>query len=281
MSLSFLRRLRALLARPTRLGATFRAALRNPPAAAAALFGAFLLSPPLPFVVNPAHAMPSPNAPMFFPSGPEARLETAILADDPAAVDRALAAGAKVDARGLHNGTPLMVAVSRGRARAVAALLRAGAHPNLVADDHVTAVFLAIEHHDESPEGEAILDAVMAAGGDPNTRRPDDDPVLVRFLFDHRCDRIRWMKSLGANLDLRTRTTDPLILYPARGADWDLVLCLLELGADPFVDVSPRPGLARLLATRVPSPDSPIYPAKKKVWQILHDRGMVLKPLPP
>ncbi len=61
-------------------------------------------------------------------NGPEAELEVAILADDRAAIATALRAGANINARGIHNITPLMMAVDRLKRHAVAELLARGAN---------------------------------------------------------------------------------------------------------------------------------------------------------
>ena len=53
-------------------------------------------------------------------------LESAILADDRGAIAQALAKGAKVNARGIHDITPLMLAVDRQKQQAVSELLAHG-----------------------------------------------------------------------------------------------------------------------------------------------------------
>ena len=98
----------------------------------------------------------------FFDHGAAAQLEAAIRADDVARV-----------------------------AAALAALLARGADPNLVAEDGAGAVSLAVDNYRSAP---AILQAVIKAGGNPNARRADGDPVLMRFVNDRHCEAIRWMK---------------------------------------------------------------------------------------
>lgn len=213
----------------------------------------------------------------FFPKGPAARLEAAIRADDAAGVNAALAAGVDVNLRGVSEVTPLMLAVDAQRPAAVAALLARGAQPNLVAADGRSAISLAVDNYRSAP---AILQALIAAGGNPNARRADGDPVLMRFVNDRHCEAIRWMKSQGANLELRTRAGDALVTDAAVAGDWDVVWCLLELGADPDPPGA-RLSLARLLKSRTPAPDSPIYAHKQRVWAWLNARGAKLPPLSP
>jgi hypothetical protein len=213
----------------------------------------------------------------FFTDKAGAALEAAIAADDAQAIERALAAGAQVNARGRHNATPLMVAVDRLKPRAVAALLARGADPNLKADDGTSAVSLAVENYRQAPQ---LMEMLFAAGGNPNMRRPNDDPVIKRFTNDHTCEYIRKMKNYGADLDVITRTGYPLILAAGTAQDWDVVWCLIELGAKYNYDES-SPGwpLTRTLAGTFPAPDSPIYPYKVKVWEFLKSKGLPVPPL--
>jgi hypothetical protein len=208
--------------------------------------------------------------------GIESKLEAAILADSRAGIVDALAAGADVNARGIHNITPLMMAVDRLKHNAVAELLERGAKPNLKADDGAGAVSLAVENYRDAPE---IMFAVFKGGGDPNTRGPDNDPVIKRFMNDRNCEFIRHMRALGADLDITSRADDPIITSASTARDWDVVWCLIELGAKYDYEKTSRRPLSRSLAAKTPSPDSPIYPYKKKVWQFLKDHGVVVQPL--
>lgn len=212
----------------------------------------------------------------FFKQGTEAELELAIRSDDPVGIGRAIAAGAQVNARGLHNVTPLMIAVDRLKPKAVAELLARGANPNLKAADGASAVSLAVENYRHAPE---IMFAVLRGGGDPNMRRPDGDPVIMRFVNDRNCQYIRQMKDLGANLNIVSRTNDPIIIEAAVGQDWDVVWCMLELGVKYDYELSSRSPLSESLRGDFPAPDSPIYPYKKKVWQFLRDHGIAVPPL--
>ena len=212
---------------------------------------------------------------VFFKNA-EAPLETAIEADDRAAIDRAITAGAKINARGRHNVTPLMVAVDRLKPQAVAELLARGADPNLKADDGAGAVSLAVENYRRAPE---IMEMIFRGGGDPNTRRPDNDPVIMRFVNDRNCDGIRRMKALGADLDITTRGGDPLITDASVGQDWDVVWCMIELGAKFDYEQTSRRPIGRSLKRAFPSPDSPIYPYKVKVWEFLKAHGIAVPPL--
>lgn len=233
----------------------------------------------------PASSSPIQNAmsssrPVFFISGPQAALEEAIRTNDPSAIARALAGGATIDAVSKQGVSPLMIAVDAQKLQAVDALLEAGANPNLKAIDGRSAVSLATERYATKPDGRAIMLAVMHGGGDPNTLRPDRNPVIRRFLNDHDLDDVRLFKQLGANLDIIGRGNEPLITSVALAQDWDGVWCLIELGAryDYENGKSTQP-LSDALSLRFPAPDSPMYPYKVKVWELMRDKGLPVRPL--
>jgi hypothetical protein len=223
-------------------------------------------------------AMTAPN--QFFASGPQAALEIAIRADDVAGIAQALAHGASVNATGKFNITPLMVAVDAQCLRAVQALLKAGALPNAVAQDGNGPVSLAVKSYLAKPSGREIMRAVFKAGGSPDTRRPDGDPVLMQFIYDRDVADLKMMKELGANLDILDRTGDPLVTSVAMAQDWDMAWALIELGAayDYEGGKSRRP-LSLALKGTYPAPDSPLYPFKVKVWQLLKDKGLPVPPM--
>lgn len=146
-------------------------------------------------------------------SGPDVALELAIQNDSRDEVSRAIASGANPNARGQQDITPLMIAVDRKKQNAVAELLDRGANPNAKAKDGNSPISLAIENYAKNPNISLIL---ILAGGDPNTRRPDNDPVIMRFVNDRNCDFIRQWKALGADLDVVTRAGDPIVTNLSR-----------------------------------------------------------------
>lgn len=241
-------------------------------------FAAWLLAFACLLTCPSAAAMTPAN--QFFASGPQATLEIAIRADDVKAMTDAIAQGASVNATGRFNITPLMVAVDAQSPRAVQALLRAGALPNARAQDGNGPVSLAVKSCREKPDGRDIMLAVLTNGGDPNTRQPDGDPVIMRFILDRDPAGLKLMKSLGADMDIRDRGGDPLITNIAMSQDWDMVLALIELGAEvDYENGKSTQPLSKALSLRYPAPDSPLYPYKLKVWQILKDKGLPVQPL--
>jgi ankyrin repeat protein len=223
-----------------------------------------------------------PPTTKFFLHGAQAALEIAVRANDADALGRALAQGADANSRGRFEITPLMVAVDVQSIDAVRILLKAGALPNAVAADRNGPVSLAVQSYRAEPHGRAIMMAIFQAGGDPNSRRPDGDPVIFRFLEDHDAEDVRLMKSLGADLNIRDRGDDPLITSVAMAQDWDMVWALIELGARvDYEDGTSRRPISMALSLPYPAPDSPLYPYKLKVWQFLKDKGIPVKPMKP
>ena len=120
--------------------------------------------------------MPATNK--YFSAGPLAALEIAIRANDSRAIAQALASGADVNGRGKFEITPLMIAVDVQCPDAVMSLLTAGALPNALAADRNGPVSLAVQSYRANRSGRDIMMAIFRAGGDPNARRPDGDPVI-------------------------------------------------------------------------------------------------------
>lgn len=208
-------------------------------------------------------------------TGTDARLETAIEADDPAAVKAAIDAGADANARGAHGVTPLSFAVGTFRKQAVRALIAHGADPNRKDEEGDNAVTLAVMAYARDPE---LLGLVLDAGGDPNTRFRNGDPVIVRFGNDRNLEAMTFLHRRGADIDAED-DGQPLVVYYAYSVDWDVVWHLIQLGARTD---TPKAQAGLLECFKVPGatlPDSPLYPPMVNVWRHLKAQG--LNPVPP
>lgn len=208
-------------------------------------------------------------------TGADIALERAIEADDAGAVAAAIALGANANARGAHGVTPLLFAVATRRKGAAQELIRHGADPNLKDAEGDSAVTLAVNDYARDP---VLLDMVLNAGGDPNTARPNGNPVMTRFLNDFNLDAITFFHSRGASIDAEVNER-PMVVDCAIAVDWDVVWHLIELGARLDTPKVQDGLMFAFKAPEITPPDSPLYPAKVKVWQQLKQLG--LNPTPP
>lgn len=203
-------------------------------------------------------------------------LFSAIDQDDGERIKDLIKEGANPNELGVLGTTPAMYAVANYKKEALKALLDNGADVALRDTEGDNAVTLAVETYVKDSE---ILALVLEAGGDPDTRRADDDPVIIRFINDRNCDAIKFMKLKDADINIRDRSGDPIILYAATIEYWDVVWCLLELGANYNYENERFPLEEVFDDPRVTPPDSPLYPYKVKVWEFLNKNRMKLSPL--
>ncbi len=203
-----------------------------------------------------------------------AKLEQAITDNDTPAIHAALQRGAQINARGMHNVTPLEYAVGINHAEAVAVLIAAKADPNLKDDEGDTAVTLAVKAYKANPK---LLEMVLDAGGDPNAKRPDGDPIITRFINDHNLEAITYLHSRGASIDADINER-PIIFDAALTEDWDVVWHLIKLGAKTD---TPRVRECMQFAFKGPEitpPDSPLYADKVRTYEYLKKQGLELTP---
>jgi uncharacterized protein len=219
-------------------------------------------------------AAPSRSQAMQF-TGPNAALERAIEADDAQAVDAAIAKGANPNARGTHNVTPLAFAIGTFRKNAAQALIRHRADPNAKDAEGDNAVTLAATAYARDPQ---LLAMVLDAGGDPNTRFYNGAPLITRFGNDYNFAAMTWLHKRGADIDADDDGW-PLVVGYAYSVDWDVVWHLIELGARTDTPKAREGLVAAFGVPEVTQPDSPLYPAKVKVWRHLKAQGA--NPTPP
>ena len=209
-------------------------------------------------------------------TGSDEALEKAIDVDSPVAVQSAIKAGANVNAKGKLGVSLLEYAIGHNSKRCFQELLRLGADPEQRDDEGDNAVTLAAIAFSKDRD---YLILAIKAGGDPNTRRPDRDPILVRFINDRNIEAIRMMKELGADLDLRSRTDSPLLIDAGTIEYWDVVWTMLELGAKYDYKNEPFGWPEVFNKPKVTPPDSPLWPFKVKSWKFLKDHGVAVPDL--
>src|SRR5262249_24559626 len=99
---------------------------------------------------------------------------------------------------------------------------------------------------------------------------------------DRNLDAIRMMGAKGANIDIRDRGNDPIIITAGLMEYWDVVWCLLELGAR-FDYTNEQVTMEQLFKPRKSTPtppDSPLWPYKVKSWKFMRQHGLALPDLP-
>ncbi|OYV69495.1 MAG: hypothetical protein B7Z67_09055 [Acidiphilium sp. 21-60-14] len=236
--------------------------------------------------------------------GSDVALQLAVDADSPPAIAAALAHGASVNAREREvGGTILEYAVAQFRNRAVEALLKAGADPNLRDRDGDNAVTLAVRAFSRDPQ---LLQMVLAHGGDANTFSPRGSYVIEHFLADRDFAGLELLVKYGADLNVRGASAQPpdqggnwmagrpfggwdmkggspAILYAAEAVDWDVVLKMLQLGAKFDYPDEPVtfPDLFKGKAGAFPPPDSWGYYYKLKCYDFMKAHGLKLPPFGP
>jgi len=124
------------------------------------------------------------------------------------------------------------------------------------------------------------LVSVLDAKGDPNTRRTDNDPILMAFVGTGKMDAIRLLARHGADLNAKSKDGFPLVLDMALSQDWDAVWTLLQLGAEYRLNGQHYTWEQLFSSSRgVVLPGSTVYPEMKKAWQFLTSHGIPLSPL--
>src|SRR5262249_43090774 len=132
----------------------------------------------------------------------------AIEANDLAEIDRLIAAGANVNAKGKGNMTPLLWAFPDDKMDRFKRLLEHGANPNVVTEsDFNTHGGLSsgdsVTHMACRTEFAGYFEAVFAHGGDPNLDKRGDTP-LFSVINGVRADKKTMVQSLitkGADLN--------------------------------------------------------------------------------
>jgi uncharacterized protein len=209
--------------------------------------------------------------------GEQLKLAQAIDTDNAGAVGQEINRGAKVDEPGKTGITPLMYALVQKKKNAAKELLLRGANPNRRAENGHNAVTLA--------ERLAYMDLdylriVLEFKGDPNTREPNNDPIMSQMISEHNIDGIRLLAAKGADLNARDRTNDPMTLVAGSIEHWDAVWALIELGSDWRASEGGRT-LAYTAYTAAIRPGWKDYPWYEKTVEYLKEQGVKFPPPSP
>ena len=152
---------------------------------------------------------------------------------DAAALDAALRAGGRVDARDAYERTPLHVAAYAGRHDAMRALVRAGADPNALERDRYDIVTIAAVANDVP-----TLRVALALGGSARnvTSRYEGTALIAAAHLGH-AEVVRTLIAAGAPLDHVnnlgwTALIESIVLGDGGARHVDTLRALVDAGAD-------------------------------------------------
>ena len=174
-----------------------------------------------------------------------------------------LAAGARVDQRGVNDYTPLHWAAAHGDLRAVDVLLTGGADPDEITriDDYETAldVAAAAGHLDvvarlrpltnrpvweaASSAGEiAELERLVLAGHDIDSTDGYGQTALMRAAHAGQLDAVKWLIAHGAGLDHTSKFRLSALMLAVISGHQRIARVLVAAGADTRIRGSGAPG---------------------------------------
>lgn len=161
----------------------------------------------------------------------------AVRADDAAGVERYAQAGGNLNVQALNGTTPLFLALSDGKRRAYERLLQLGADPNIIGSEGRVVVNYAA-----GTEDPFWLRLALKRGGDPNllnvgaSMHRKGRPITFAIATGS-FENIKLLVEHGADVDVPDDFGQTPLMDAMRSARFDVVLYLLEQGADPMISV--------------------------------------------
>ncbi|MPZ85109.1 MAG: phospholipase [Actinophytocola sp.] len=146
----------------------------------------------------------------------------------------------------------------------VAALLAAGADPTAPDGQGRTAAQLAAQYEDTS-----FLRMLLEHGVSPDTAHPTTgETLLMAALMTDRRDNVALLLAAGARLDVTDQRKDTALHIAAKVSAPEVVLALLEAGADP--EARDARGVTFQRYLRTPASQADRY-ATVRAWLREHD----------
>lgn len=133
-----------------------------------------------------------------------------------------------VDARGVGDRTPLMVAIQARKMDVVKKLLDAGADVCLTDKDNNTALQIAAALRETSEEVAAMLRMLLKAGLDIDARGGDGITALMLVAEAGDCELVQFLLDEGADRRLEDQKGRTALAYAARGGHEAAVTTLLR-----------------------------------------------------
>jgi ankyrin repeat protein len=156
-------------------------------------------------------------------------LHWAAHAGDLDAVNRLIAAGAKVQAVNRYGIAPLWLAAEGGHGRVVEALLRAGADPDTPRGDSGETVVMSAARTGQAE----VLQRLIAFGADVNARdKIRNQSALIWAAGEGHAAAVRVLAEAGADLEARSSSEMTPLMFGIRSGDVATARELLDQGAD-------------------------------------------------
>ncbi len=163
-------------------------------------------------------------------------LEDAVLLNNIAEIERYIAAGGDVNAKGNHGSTLLHWAAACGHKEITSMLLQAGADPNTMDNSGTTPLQLCFyRYYGVIRIHEECVRLLLDAGADPNVKARDRDELLIFSAARHSVV-LELMLEKGISPDIKDSEGTPLIFHATsyRDAPGGPIKVLLNAGVDIF-----------------------------------------------
>lgn len=168
----------------------------------------------------------------------------AILADDVAALQRALEHGVPIDRLRAFGLPPLLLAVSCGRIKLVSLLLTKGADVNGTTSGGITPLMLAVANVEagkcDSRDSVKLVRILIDHGADPNRQNHQGRTALMLAAKNDQRAIVEILLRSGANSEARDRYGDSAKDY-ARRARNSVAECIARAGRSSTGRPSMRP----------------------------------------
>lgn len=189
-------------------------------------------------------------------------------------IDRLVAEGVDVNARGENDITPLVFAVSQKNIEGVARLLHHGADPNLFTyKGRYSVMWNFVVQKDP-----AYLELALDYGGDVNALSGGESLIFEAITLG-RIEHVKILMDAGADINFQDVVGATPLHIAGYAAQYEIAYMLLEAGADPGVNnnVGKNGLLHAIEQTQRPGSDE-IYQWRQKVIEYLRAAGMEINP---
>ncbi len=193
-------------------------------------------------------------------------------------VEELVDSGVDVNSSGTQGATPLFWAMSNYKG--FKKLLELGADPNVIYGDGGTIMHWAVRHKDNR-----FLKVALEHGGNPNLVAPysSTNTFVQTPIFDaliKGIERVEILLDAGANIDAQNDFGSTPVMTAANRARYDLLLFLLERGADYKIKNNAGWTLANIVANDAGRLIHKVELGRMKIVKWLESRGVAVEKKP-